>query len=48
MSNQKEVQYPKELDEMAKKFMVKVKKGEAKIYTNKNIVGQGYKFNEEE
>lgn len=39
---------PDKLREYHKKFMEKVKQGEAKVFHNRNRLGQGFKFNLEE
>ena len=39
---------PEFLEEMTSEFLDKVKKGEAKIYNNKNMTGSGFRFDEYE
>ena len=45
MSN---IEPPKDLIDLADGFKKKVEKGEAKFYSNKNLAGQGYKFDKNE
>lgn len=45
MSNQA---IPYDLQDLAERFKAKVETGEVRMYTNKNLQGQGYKFDDEE
>lgn len=39
---------PKELEEMYQRFKEKVRRGDARMFKNKNQSGRGFKFDEEE
>ena len=43
-----EIRPPQELIKLSQNYLAKVKKGQARKIRNKNLMGSGYKFDEQE